>query len=185
MRFTPTPLKDAIVVELEKLEDERGYFARTWCLREFGENALEEGLVQCSTSFNVVKGTLRGLHYQIAPHAETKLVRCTRGAIFDVIADVRPSSPTFLRWFGTELTADNGRMLHIPKGFVHGFQTLEPNSEVFYQMSEFYEPSAARGVRWNDPLLGVQWPLEVTVMSEKDRLYADSSRERFMQEPPV
>lgn len=185
MRFVDTPLKDAVVVELEKLEDERGYFARTWCVREFGAHGLDEHLVQCSTSFNVVRGTIRGLHYQVAPHAETKLVRCTRGAIFDVIADIRPSSPTFLQWFGVELTADNGKMLYIPKGFVHGFQTLEQNSEVFYQMNEFYEPSAARGLRWNDPLLGVRWPLDVQVMSPKDRGYPDSTRERFVQEPPV
>lgn len=185
MRFNPTTLKDAVVVELEKLEDERGYFARTWCAQEFKEHALDAGLVQCSTSFNKVRGTLRGLHYQSGPHAETKLVRCTRGAIFDVIVDVRPLSPTFLGWFGVELTADNGKMIYIPKGFAHGFQTLEQNSEVFYQMNEFYEPSAARGVRWNDPLVGVKWPLKITVMSEKDRSYGDSNRERFMQEPPI
>ena len=159
MHFSSTPLADAVLIELEKFEDDRGYFARTWCIREFRDHGLDDHLVQCSTSFNRVKGTLRGLHYQCAPHAETKLVRCTRGAIFDVIADIRPSSPTFLRWFGVELTPDNGRMLYIPKGFVHGFQTLEQDSEVFYQMSDFYEPTAARGVRWNDPLLSVRWPL--------------------------
>jgi dTDP-4-dehydrorhamnose 3,5-epimerase len=185
MRFTPTPLRDAYVVELEKIEDERGYFARTWCEREFGEHGLDNRLVQCSASFNARKGTLRGLHYQVAPHAETKLVRCTRGAIFDVIVDLRPSSPTFLKWFGAELTAENGRMLHIPRGFAHGFQTVSDNSEIFYQMSAFWEPAAGRGVRWNDPLLGVRWPLEVTVISEKDRLYPDSSAERFRREPPV
>lgn len=182
MRFTPTPLADACVVELEKIEDERGYFARTWCVQEFREHGLADRLVQCSTSFNAVRGTLRGLHYQIAPHAETKLVRCTRGAIFDVIADLRPSSPTFLRWHGLELSADNGRMLHIPKGFAHGFQTLEPDSEVFYQMSEYYEAAAGRGVRWNDPLLSVRWPLPVAVISEKDRLYPDADAERFLRE---
>lgn len=184
MRFTATPLIDARVVDLEKIEDERGYFARTWCRGEFAQHGLEERLVQCSTSFNALKGALRGLHYQAAPHAETKLVRCTRGAVFDVIADLRPSSATFLRWFGVELTADNGRMLYIPKGFAHGFQTLAHDSEVFYQMDEFYEPSAARGVRWDDPLLGVRWPLPVTVISEKDRRYADSSAERFARETP-
>ena len=184
MRFTPVPLADARLIELDKIEDERGYFARTWCRREFREQGLDEDLVQCSTSFNAVRGTLRGLHYQIAPHAETKLVRCTRGAIYDVIVDLRPASATFLRWFGVELTAENARMLHIPKGFAHGFQTLEANAEIFYQMSEYYEPAAARGIRWNDPLLGVRWPLEVTVISEKDRGYADCDRDRFQQEFP-
>jgi dTDP-4-dehydrorhamnose 3,5-epimerase len=182
MRFTPTPLADACVVDPEKIEDERGYFARTWCQREFEEHALDARVVQCSTSFNALKGTLRGLHYQVAPHAETKLVRCTRGAIFDVIVDLRPSSATFLQWFGAELTASNGRMLYIPRGFAHGFQTLANDSEIFYQMTEFYEPSAGRGVRWNDPLVGVRWPLQVTVISEKDRLYPDSSADRFREE---
>jgi dTDP-4-dehydrorhamnose 3,5-epimerase len=185
MRFTPTPLADAWVIDLDRIEDERGYFARTWCAREFNAHSLEDRVVQCSTSFNAAKGTLRGLHYQVAPHAETKLVRCTRGAVFDVIADLRPSSATFLRWFGVELTADNGRMLYIPKGFAHGFQTLAERSEVFYQMDEFYAPTAGRGIRWNDPLLGVRWPLEVTVISEKDRGYRDASAERFVQEPPA
>ena len=184
MRFTPLPLRDACLVELDKIEDERGWFARTWCAREFREHGLEHELVQCSASFNRARGTLRGLHYQAAPHAETKLVRCTRGAIFDVIADLRPDSPTFLEWFGVELTEGNGKMLHIPKGFAHGFQTLAPDSEIFYQMSEWWEPAAGRGVRWSDPLLGVRWPLAVTVMSDKDRAYPDSSAERFVAEPP-
>lgn len=185
MRFTPTPLTDAWLVELDKIEDERGYFARSWCAREFAAQGLEASLVQCSTSFNATRGTLRGLHYQAAPHAETKLVRCTRGAVFDVIADLRPASPTFLRWFGAELTADNGRMLYIPRGFAHGFQTLAADSEVFYQMSDWYEPAAARGVRWDDPLLGVRWPLAVSVISAKDRGYGPSSAERFQAEPPA
>jgi len=185
MRFTPAPLPDAWIVELDKIEDPRGYFARTWCAREFQEHGLGDTLVQCSTSFNVRRGTLRGLHYQAAPHAETKLVRCTRGAIFDVIADVRPASPTFLRWFGLELTEANGRMLYIPKGFAHGFQTLVDDSEIFYQMDEYWEPAAGRGIRWDDPLLGVEWPLEPTVISDKDRLYPDSSRERFSEESPA
>jgi dTDP-4-dehydrorhamnose 3,5-epimerase len=171
MIFSETPLRGAYVIELEKHEDERGFFARSWCAREFAAKGLDPHLVQCNVSFNKLKGTLRGLHYQIPPQAETKLVRCTRGSLFDVIVDLRKASPTFLKWFAIELSAANHRMLYIPKRFAHGFQTLEDGVEIFYQMSEFYEPAAARGLRWNDPRLGINWPDADRVISQKDEAY--------------
>lgn len=171
MIFLETPLQGAYVIELEKREDERGFFARSWCKEEFTAKGLDTRLVQCNVSFNKLKGTLRGLHYQIPPHAEVKLVRCTKGSLFDVIVDLRKDSPTFLKWVGIELTATNHRMLYIPKLFAHGFQTLEDNTEIFYQMSEFYEPAASKGLRWNDPRLGINWPAVGGVMSQKDQAY--------------
>jgi len=171
MIFLETPLRGAYVIELDKHEDERGYFARSWCAREFAARGLDPHLVQCNVSFNKLNGTLRGLHYQIPPHAEAKLVRCTKGSLFDVIVDLRKASPTFLQWFAIELTAANHRMLYIPKLFAHGFQTLEDGVEIFYQMSEFYEPAAARGLRWNDPRLGINWPDADRVISQKDEAY--------------
>lgn len=173
MIFLETALQGAYVIEVEKLEDERGFFARSWCVREFAAKGLDPHLVQCNVSFNKRKGTLRGLHYQIPPHAEVKLVRCTKGALFDVIVDLRKDSPTFLKWVGIELTASNHRMLYIPKLFAHGFQTLEDNTEIFYQMSEFYEPAASKGLRWNDPRLDINWPDVGGVMSQKDQTYPD------------
>jgi len=161
------------VIEIEKQEDERGFFSRLWCAQEFFARGLDDRLVQCNVSFNKRRGTLRGLHYQIPPHAETKLIRCTRGALYDVIVDLRAESPTFLQWFGLELTATNYRMLYIPKRFAHGFQTLEDETEIAYQMSEFYAPQAARGIRWNDPRLGIVWPEANRIMSKKDREYPD------------
>ena len=158
MCFIETGLSGAFIVDVEPVADERGLFARSWCVREFEAQGLNARLVQCSVSLNRLKGTLRGMHYQIAPHQEVKLVRCTRGLIYDVIVDLRPGSPTYLLSFGAELTADNHRALYIPEGFAHGYLTLADESEVFYQMSEFYAPSAARGVRWNDPALGIEWP---------------------------
>lgn len=169
MRFIETPLAGAFVIELEVLEDERGYFARTFCVEEFAKRGLVTAIAQCSVSFNARKGTLRGLHYQAAPHGEVKLVRCTRGAIFDVIVDLREEAETFGTWYGVELTAANGRMLYIPKGMAHGFQTLMDESEVAYQMSETYHPERARGVRWDDARIGVRWPEVVKAMSERDR----------------
>jgi dTDP-4-dehydrorhamnose 3,5-epimerase len=171
--FTETRLKGAFVIEPEKLEDERGFFARTWCEREFAKHDLNARLAQCSVSFNHKRGTLHGMHYQVAPHEEAKLVRCTKGAIYDVIIDLRPDSPTFTRWIAVDLTSANRRMLYIPEGFAHGFQTLEDNTEVFYQISEFYAPECARGVRWNDPAFGIDWPEGERVISEKDRNYLD------------
>ena len=179
MIFGQTELPGAYIVELEKLEDERGYFARSWCQREFEAHGLDARLVQCNVSMNRKAGTLRGMHFQMPPFAEAKLVRCTRGALFDVIIDLRPDSPTFLKWFGIELTSDNGKMMYIPKGFAHGFLTLEDDTEVFYQMSEFYAPECARGVRWNDPLFGIKWPRNKTVISARDATYPDSAESDF------
>jgi dTDP-4-dehydrorhamnose 3,5-epimerase len=169
VRFHETELPGAFVIEPERMTDDRGFFARTWCVREFADRGLSTDLVQCNVSYNAREATLRGMHYQVAPHAEVKLVRCTRGSIFDAIVDLRPDSPTFRRWVGVELSAEDGRMLYIPEGFAHGFQTLEDASEVSYQMSTFYHPGSARGLRWDDPAVGIEWPLEVRVISEKDR----------------
>lgn len=172
--FTETPLNGAFVIEPEVHADDRGFFARLWCQDEFGGRGLETRLVQCSMSHNARAGTLRGMHYQIAPWQEVKLVRCTRGAIFDVIIDLRSDSATFGRHFGVELSAANRRLLYIPRGFAHGFQTLEDDTDVFYQMSEFYHPEAARGVRWNDPAFNIAWPTAATrIMADRDASYAD------------
>lgn len=173
MIFIETKLQGAFVIEPEKHEDDRGFFARTFCKREFEARGLVSHVAQCSISFNKRKGTLRGMHSQVAPFAETKLVRCTAGAVFDVIIDLRPSSPTFKRYESVELSARNGNMLYIPQGFAHGFQTLEDNSEVFYQMSQFYAPEYARGVRWDDPAFGIKWPPAERTILERDRTYPD------------
>ncbi len=173
MIFIETELKGAFIVEPERLEDERGFFARSWCKREFETHGLNPSLVQCNISFNRKKGTLRGMHYQVAPHEEAKLVRCTAGGIYDVIIDLRPGSPTFTHWISIELTEENRKMVFIPEGCAHGSLTLQDNSEVFYQMSEFYSPDCAKGVRWNDPVFGIQWPISVTVISEKDKHYLE------------
>jgi len=173
MLFTETKLKGAYLIEPQRLEDERGFFARTFCEREFADRGLCSRFVQCNVSFNRKKGTLRGLHYQVAPHAEAKLVRCTMGAICDVILDLRPPSATFKQWVAVELTADNRKMLYVPEGFAHGFQTLADETEVFYQMSEFHDPGCARGVRWDDPVFGIDWALPVTAVSARDRGYRD------------
>jgi dTDP-4-dehydrorhamnose 3,5-epimerase len=173
MVFTETGLAGAFLVDMERVEDERGFFARAWCTREFERHGLNRRLVQCSVSGNRVSGTLRGLHYQIAPHQEAKLVRCTMGALFDVIVDLRPGSSTYLGSFGTELTAANHRSLYVPEGFAHGYLTLTDEAEVFYQMSEFYAPEAARGIRWDDPALAIEWPAPVRVISERDRSFPD------------
>jgi dTDP-4-dehydrorhamnose 3,5-epimerase len=171
MIFVETALKGAFIIEPEKLEDERGFFARTWCQQEFATHGLNPLLVQCNISFNRRKGTLRGIHYQAKPHEEARLVRCTRGAIYDVIIDLRPYSPTFKQWAAFELTANNHRMLYVPEGYAHGFQTLEDHTEVFYQMSEFYAPAQAGGVRWNDPTFGIQWPPAERIISKQDQSY--------------
>jgi dTDP-4-dehydrorhamnose 3,5-epimerase len=171
--FRATPIAGAFVIEPEVVEDERGFFARTWCQREFEAHDLCPRLVQCSISFNHRKGTLRGMHYQVPPHAEVKLVRCTQGAIYDVIADHRMESPTFRQWYAVELSARNRHMLYIAEGLAHGFQTLEDETEVFYQMSEFHDAGAARGIRWDDPALSIRWPLVPSAMSAKDRSYPD------------
>ncbi len=173
MIFTETKLAGAYIIEPERLEDERGFFARTWCQREFEVHGLNPRLVQCSISFNKKKGTLRGMHYQVAPHEEAKLVRCTSGAIYDVIIDLRLNSPTFKQWLAVELTADNRCMLYIPEGFAHGFQTLDHNTEVFYQMSEFYAGESAKGVRWDDPAFGIEWTEDTRIISARDQEYPD------------
>jgi dTDP-4-dehydrorhamnose 3,5-epimerase len=173
MIFTETTLKGAFMIEPERRHDERGFFARTWCQREFEAGGLSPEWVQCNVSFSRQRGTLRGMHYQAAPYEEAKLVRCTMGAIYDVIIDLRHESPTFRRWLALELTADNRRMLFIPQGFAHGFQTLADDTEVFYQMSQFYAPEYARGVRWDDPAFGVSWPAEKRIISERDRGFPD------------
>lgn len=171
MIFRETKLKGTFFIELEKLEDDRGCFARAFCQREFEVHGLKLEVAQCSISVNKTKGTLRGMHYQVPPHEEAKLVRCTRGAIYDVILDLRPDSATYKKWLAMELSSDNCRMVYIPEGVAHGFQTLENNTEVFYQMSQYFHPECARGVRWNDPAFGITWPLAPKAMSEKDRSY--------------
>jgi dTDP-4-dehydrorhamnose 3,5-epimerase len=171
MIFTPTSLHGAFLVTLELHRDERGFFARTWCEQEFEAHGVNVRCVQGNLSFNEKKGTLRGMHYQIAPYAEAKLVRCTRGAIYDVIIDLRPGSATFKQWMAVNLTADDHQMLFVPEGFAHGFQTLEDHTEVLYQMSEFYAPEYARGVRWNDPVFGIRWPDGERIICERDRNY--------------
>ena len=179
MIFTETPLAGAFVIEPEPLEDSRGLFARTWCRTEFQERGLETRIAQCSTSLNTTRGTLRGMHYQGPPYGETKIVRCTRGSMYDVIIDLRPESSTFTRHFGLVLTADNHRMVYVPTGFAHGFQTLEDGTELFYQVSEVHAPEYARGVRWNDPIFGIQWPDADRIIVDRDRNYPDFRPESF------
>lgn len=171
--FAEIELNGAFLIEPERIEDKRGFFARSWCKREFDQHGLKTEFVQCNISFNRKRGTLRGMHYQSAPYEETRLVRCTKGAIYDVIIDLRPDSQTFLEWFSIELTEDNRKMLYIPEGFAHGFLTLKDNTEVFYQMSKFYAPGHAKGVRWNDPAFNIMWPIDVKVISQKDKKIPD------------
>jgi dTDP-4-dehydrorhamnose 3,5-epimerase len=179
MIFRETELSGAFVVTPEPVHDERGFLARTWCAGEFAAHGLNSRIAQCSVSFNQKTGTLRGLHYQSAPRAEAKLVRCTHGAIHDVIVDLRRGSPTFTRHVAAVLSAENRQMLYVPEGFAHGFQTLSDDSEVFYQISEIHSPEHARGLRWNDPAFGIEWPLAVTTMAERDRTYPDFRAEDF------
>jgi dTDP-4-dehydrorhamnose 3,5-epimerase len=174
--FTETELPGAYVIDLERREDERGFFARAWCADEFAQHGLSTTLVQANLSFNVQQGIVRGMHFQVEPHAEDKLVRCTRGAIYDVIVDLRPESDTYKRWLGVELDAESRRALYVPKGFAHGYQTLVPDTETFYQVSEWYTPEAERGVRWDDPAFGIEWPDPAkALLSEKDRNWPDFS----------
>jgi dTDP-4-dehydrorhamnose 3,5-epimerase len=168
MTFTQTKLKGAFLVDLEPKEDVRGFFARSFCAREFAAHGLKPVVAQCNVSFNYKKGTLRGMHYQSLPATEVKLVRCTRGALWDVIIDLRPASPTYLSHISVELSAQNRLALYVPELFAHGFQTMSDETEVFYQMSEFYTSGCARGLRYNDPAVGVQWPLPVSAISEQD-----------------
>jgi dTDP-4-dehydrorhamnose 3,5-epimerase len=172
MRFRETPLPGAFLVELELHEDERGFFARTWCREEFEAHGLSTEIAQCSISRNTKRGTLRGMHFQRAPHEETKLVRCVRGTIYDVIVDLRPESPAHTRWFGVELSGRAGNALLIPPGFAHGFQTLEDDTDVLYQISAAYQPGSAAGVAWDDPAFGIEWPhSKGRIMSDRDRAW--------------
>lgn len=173
MIFTPASLNDAFIIDIEKREDARGFFARAWCADEFAQHGLDTTLAQCNISFNHKRGTLRGMHWQAEPHGEVKVVRCTAGAIYDVIVDVRPESSTFKKWIGVELSAANRRMLYIPKGFAHGFQTLVDEAEVFYFISAFYAPEAARGARYNEPAFAIDWPLPISIIAAKDEAWPD------------
>ena len=173
MKFVETGLGGAYVIEPENHSDERGFFGRTFCRREFDSQGLNSCVAQCSVSFNRKQGTLRGMHFQVAPHQEAKLVRCTMGSIFDVIIDLRPNSPTLKRYFSVVLSAENRTALYVPEGFAHGFQTFEDNSEVFYQISEFYSPECARGVRWNDPTFAIHWPDDERIILDRDQSYPD------------
>ncbi len=173
MKFTETALADAFVIELEPMQDSRGFFARGWCSREFEQHGLAANIVQANVSFNHSAGTLRGMHYQVAPYEETKIVRCTSGALYDVIVDLRPDSATFGQWYGVELSAENRKMLYVPHGFAHGYQTLADSTEAFYQVSEFYAPGAEQGIRYDDTRFAIEWPLAVQVISEKDASWAD------------
>lgn len=173
MLFHPLALPGAYLIEPQRIEDRRGFFARTYCRHELEDRGLEPTIVQCNVSVNKLKGTVRGMHYQVAPHEETKLVRCTAGAIHDVLLDLRPESPTFRQHVAVELTRENRLSLYIPAGLAHGFQSLEDDTEVFYQMSELYQPAAARGVRWNDPAFDIRWPLAVSMISERDLAFPE------------
>ncbi len=173
MIFQETEIPGVMAVHLNRIADQRGFFARSWCQEEFEKAGINARLVQCSISYNPRKGTLRGMHFQVAPHAEAKLVRCTMGTIYDVIVDLRVDSPTYKKWMGINLTAENRDLIYIPEGCAHGFLTLEDKCEVFYQISEFYHAEAARGVRWNDPAFGIDWPAEPQLMSDRDRDYPD------------
>jgi dTDP-4-dehydrorhamnose 3,5-epimerase len=175
MEFAETTFAGAFLISMRKIEDHRGFFARGWCREEFSSHGLAPNMVQLNVGFSHKKGTVRGLHYQLPPHAEAKFVRCTRGAVFDVIVDVRPDSPTRGRWFGAELTAENALMLYAPEGFAHGYQTLADDTEAYYLTSAFYAASAARGVRYNDPAFGISWPIPVSVVSDADAAWPDYS----------
>jgi dTDP-4-dehydrorhamnose 3,5-epimerase len=182
--FTPASLQDAFIIDVERRGDERGYLARTFCEHEFAERGLVTRFVQASTIFSPERGTLRGLHFQTAPHGEVKLVRCTRGAARVTIVDLRPESPTSLEWLGVELNPENGRLLYVPKGFAQGYQTLSHDTEVAYQMSHEYVPEAASGVRWDDPAFGIDWPpADQRIISERDRAWPDYQPKSFRQAP--
>jgi len=173
VKFTECSLAGAYVVEAEPIKDERGFFARVWCRQEFQRLGLCALIEQSSVSFNERRGTLRGMHFQVSPHEEVKVVRCTQGSIHDVIVDLRAESPTYCQWFAMELSAQNGKMMYVPPGFAHGFQTLSDRSEVFYQISEAYHPDSARGVRWNDPAFRIEWPIPQPFLSTRDRRFPD------------
>jgi dTDP-4-dehydrorhamnose 3,5-epimerase len=173
MIFTETRISGAFLLEIKKIEDDRGFFGRSFCKKELEEHGLNGNIVQANTSMSRKKGTIRGLHYQVEPYHEAKLIRCTRGRVFDVIVDLRPGSPTYLQWFGAELTPDNYRMVYVPGNFAHGYLSLEDNSEVYYNVTEFYTPGSEKGIRYNDPALNIEWPIPVEIVSEKDKSWPD------------
>ncbi len=173
MIFKETKLKGAFIVEVKKIEDDRGFFGRAWCKQEFEEHGLNGNIVQLNTSLTKEKGTIRGLHYQVDPYQEVKFIRCTRGRIWDVMIDLRPDSPTFMQWVGTELSADNYKMAYVPENFAHGFVSLEDNSEVYYPVTAFYTPGSERGIRWDDPAFNIDWPIGIRIVSDKDNSHPD------------
>lgn len=173
MKFVPTKLDGVFLIDVERREDARGFFGRTWCAREFAARGLSSQIAQVNTAVSLKAGTLRGMHYQLAPHAEVKIMRCQRGAVFDVIVDLRPQSATYLQWVGAELTAENATMMYAPEGCAHGYLTLRDDSELSYSTSMFYAPDAARGARYNDPLFNIRWPAELRVISDQDRQWPD------------
>lgn len=181
MIFTETKLKGAFLVEIKKLEDERGFFGRAWCQKEFEEHGINTTIRQINTSASVKKGTIRGMHYQIDPYQESKFIRCTRGSVYDVIIDLRPDSPTFMQWVGHELSESNYRMVYVPGNFAHGVVSLEDNSEIYYPVSEFYTPGAERGLRYNDPAFNIEWPIEITEVSDKDKSHANFDVNTFLK----
>lgn len=184
MIFEELPLGGAYVIQLQKHEDERGFFARAWCSREFEAHGLKSQIVQANSAYNHRKGTLRGMHYQLSSHAEAKLLRCIRGAVYDVMIDLRPDSHTFRSWYGIELNERFHRMVYVPEGFAHGYMTLADHTEVFYQVSEFYAPDAERGIRWNDPVFNIQWPvMETMIISEKDKSWPDYAGQEIRWKP--
>ena len=171
MRFVPTLLESVWLIEPERIEDDRGFFARAWCKKEMADHGVDVEMVQGNVGYSHALGTLRGMHWQEPPHAEVKLVRCIRGSVFDVVVDVRPESETFMAWYGAELTGENSKMMLVPEGFAHGYQTLDDRTEIFYLTSQFYESSSATGARYDDPGVGIEWPIDVTVISEQDRAW--------------
>lgn len=176
MIFTKTKLMGAYIIQVDKIEDQRGFFARMWCRKEFEDYDLNPTVAQINISFNKNRGVIRGLHYQTRPHEEAKLIRCTRGAIYDVIIDLRPDSATYLNWIGVELTAENRKMLYVPENFAHGYQSLKVNTEVLYPVSQFYSPESVKGIRWNDPTFSIEWPVaENLIISEQDKKWPDYS----------
>lgn len=180
MIFNETPLKGAYIIDLERRGDDRGFFARFFCINEFDRLDLDRNVVQINNSLSANKGTLRGMHYQLPPKSETKVIRCISGALYDVILDLRPGSPTFGQWFGAELTAENRRMMYVPKGFAHGFLTLDDNTEALYLVTEFYAPEKERCIRWNDPSFNIKWPFEPIVISPKDRNAPDFDQKHHL-----
>jgi dTDP-4-dehydrorhamnose 3,5-epimerase len=181
MKFTETPLKGVFVIDLEKRGDDRGFFARLFCEREFAQHGLNSKIVQLNNSSSTTRGTLRGIHYQLAPKGEDKTFRCVRGALFDVVIDLRPDSPTFLRHFAVELTAENRTMIHVPQGCANSFMTIADETEIFYFTSEFYSPQHERGIRYNDPAFGIRWPMEPVVISDKDKSHPDFKPETHLK----